>query len=359
MTRQNLDGIDYELLNHEPDEALRSKIKALWALADVTIANPEQRLSEIRAVAWQGDLLVAVSSCAAVREPNTQQLLWDTRALVHPDYRAHKLVSHLFDFLIENLEQQWLSGRSPTVMGILLALEAVQFQNDGMPLSNTRVPPFPGSGKFFFDVGQMPNGARVMVCYFAGAKFCWPGEVSPRQSAPVKISAAALPSAFVYNNVDATLAEQLIQFWLDEGALSDREHCMSRLPQVAAVCRDGDAIAAVASIFPGKIEHLGAQLNVLRVFVGKRHRQRHLALGMVNTVFEGLNQSFKERRQLPQYPGMVFSIQNTAVGGWIDNADAPRTGFCLAGFDAAGNQLRLRWFDGATQGDRKQSGAQG
>ena len=69
MTRQNLDGIDYELLNHEPDEALRSKIKALWALADVTIANPEQRLSEIRAVAWQGDLLVAVSSCAAVREP--------------------------------------------------------------------------------------------------------------------------------------------------------------------------------------------------------------------------------------------------------------------------------------------------
>lgn len=355
MTRQRLDGIDYELLETAPDEVLRSKISALWTLAGVTIPDPEQRLNEVRAVAWQGENLIAVSSCARTREPNTQQILWDIRGLVHPDFRSHKVISLLAYALMEQLEQGWHAGKDPAVIGIMLALEAAQFHEDHMPMSGSRQTPFNATSKFFFEVGQLASGTRIGVYYFPGSYFCYPGENTPRQPAPVSVSEASLPAEFVYQRIDTSLAELIIQFWLAEGALLDREHCLSRLPQVAAVCRDGDRIVAVASVFPGIVEQLGCQLYVLRVFVGQAYRQQHLALGLIAEIYAGLNEAFSAGQLEPRLPGMVMSIHHAGVSGRITNAYAPRVGFALAGFDSAGNQLRLRWFEAATLGDRKQA----
>ena len=88
----------------------------------------------------------------------------------------------------------------------------------------------------------------------------------------------------VWQNLDAAIEQQLIDFWLAEGAMEEEKEARARLPYVAAIATDEEGLVGVASMQPAHSERLKRQMYFFRTFVGAEARGKGVATQLIQTV---------------------------------------------------------------------------
>ena len=148
----------------------------------------------------------------------------------------------------------------------------------------------------------------------------------------------------VRGRVEGDLAERIMAFWSEHGALAG-DAARERLRQLVCVVRDGDGgIVGVNSVFEERIDLIGARFWVYRRFVAGE-----LPEGMegelLATTFDALE---RERADDPNGPaGLCVLLADAEQMRRHPEAVWPDSEMLYAGYLPDGRQVRIRYFDRA------------
>ena len=151
----------------------------------------------------------------------------------------------------------------------------------------------------------------------------------------------------VWQNLDAAIEQQLIDFWLAEGAMEEEKEARARLPYVAAIATDEEGLVGVASMQPAHSERLKRQMYFFRTFVGAEARGKGVATQLIHTVYDGFNAAFTSGRDT-NCIGVVMLVHNSAVALRQNAAIWEKTKFVYIGKNSQGAPMRVRYFDNAS-----------
>ncbi|GJL82179.1 MAG: hypothetical protein DHS20C01_18130 [marine bacterium B5-7] len=141
--------------------------------------------------------------------------------------------------------------------------------------------------------------------------------------------------------------DEIVNFWLKHGALPQKDQADARLSEVAMLALDSSgAIAAASSIFSHHYPPLGHAFYFFRCFVHPDHRRAGLAVRLINEVYDHLDIRFKKGSD-PSIIGMIAAAENPMFNREHNEAIWPRSGFVFVGYNARGQQVRVRYFSGA------------
>ena len=150
----------------------------------------------------------------------------------------------------------------------------------------------------------------------------------------------------VWESKSDELKNEIIQFWLDNNALTARQQAEQRVDQVIFLVRDqSDQIVAVNTAYSQYNQLLGNSFYYYRVFVSAFHRQADLAAQLTLAACDYFNQRFLAGEN-PATIGLFTVIENKALKTHLTQA-VWRKVLTYIGRDAKGNQLRVYYFDGA------------
>jgi len=139
---------------------------------------------------------------------------------------------------------------------------------------------------------------------------------------------------------------EIIQFWLDEGALT-HERAVARVDEVLQVIRsesDG-VLMGICTATIAFVPEMQSHLYNYRSFVGKSYRSHGLVRHLCIDTFERLNQDFIAGRQTRAI-GVYLDIESAHLQK-ITPAVWPTTKFVFVGVKPNGNHVRVRYFQGA------------
>jgi len=89
----------------------------------------------------------------------------------------------------------------------------------------------------------------------------------------------------VWQSLNKSLTEEVIMFWLRNGALLNRETAEQRATQVAYIARTPSGqIVAVTTVYLQLNEQLRSHFYYVRVFVADSARRSHVAEALVRKV---------------------------------------------------------------------------
>jgi hypothetical protein len=148
----------------------------------------------------------------------------------------------------------------------------------------------------------------------------------------------------VENGADA---DDLVGFWLREGAIPDEARARERVSQVVLHVRapDGD-IAAVCTAYLVRVPRLRQSMYYYRSFVGARWRHTRLVLRTFKAAFDILERYAK----VHDFPaiGVMAELENPRFAN-TSGTDRPvwPGGLVYIGKSDRGLDLRVRYFDGA------------
>lgn len=138
-------------------------------------------------------------------------------------------------------------------------------------------------------------------------------------------------------------AEEIVGFWALHGAFAG-ESALERLPSVVCLLRDGHGnVAATAGAVPGEIPEIGGRrFWLLRCLTPSRGARD--AIEPVLLCAWGV---LAARRTDDPALGVCLLLSDREIIARRDEAVLPRSRMLFAGWAAAGEQLRLRYFEGA------------
>ncbi len=152
----------------------------------------------------------------------------------------------------------------------------------------------------------------------------------------------------VWQDKSEALVDELVEFWLDEKALPDRDQARKRAPQVIFILRDqDDRIAAVSTVYRQKNPQLGLDLYYFRCFTAQKHRHLGLARVLIVAAFNHLNQRFAGGEE-PEVKGVAVEVESPILVQNLKWLVWPASRFAYIGKTQRGAQVRIRYFDGAT-----------
>lgn len=154
------------------------------------------------------------------------------------------------------------------------------------------------------------------------------------------------------DNVWATktpeIEAEIIDFWLDSGALPNREESQKRVGQVTVLGRTAaeGQIVSVSSVYPQFNQQLGYSFYYFRCFVAEEHRRAYLARHMLLATQEEFNARFVAGENL-QILGMIIETQSTPLRQHRTRAVWSETGFTYIGRNERSEPVRVFYFDDA------------
>ncbi len=159
------------------------------------------------------------------------------------------------------------------------------------------------------------------------------------------------PAYYLENIWTAKTSEvqaEIVDFWLQTGALATYEEAAKRVAQVIFLSRAkaNGQIVAVSTVYIQFNQQLGHPFYYFRCFVAEAHRRASLALHLLQAAREELNMRFTTGEN-PQTLGLVLEVQNEAIQQHLTTAVWPRTGFVYIGRNPRGDHVRVSYFDGA------------
>ncbi len=150
-----------------------------------------------------------------------------------------------------------------------------------------------------------------------------------------------------WKQVTPELRQEVMEFWLSEGALDEPEAAAKRTEQVVCVGRDGDgAIWAVGTAFLGVLSTLGQPTYFCRAFIAARRR----GSGGMMPFFRSMRDLLEDyNRGLPQPEsiGIMLELQNEMLSKRYRLAYEPEADAYFIGYSPRGHQLRVVYFEGA------------
>ncbi|ABW67782.1 hypothetical protein [Desulfosudis oleivorans] len=152
---------------------------------------------------------------------------------------------------------------------------------------------------------------------------------------------------WVFGKVDEKLAEEIVSFWLAEGAIKE-DRARQRVPEAAKIGRDPNGtLAGVCTLQYRQTPRLNNMpLWHVRAFVSKPHRRSSLAFCLLHTTVDDMQVLYdtgEERRA----PGFFMEVENPSLRQLTHQGLWAYRRFAYLGDDARGNHLRVQYFKGA------------
>lgn len=151
----------------------------------------------------------------------------------------------------------------------------------------------------------------------------------------------------ICHKLDDTLAQEITDFWIQEGAMSDPEAAKTRLPQVMFIARDeNQAITAASSVYEQYNEQLKNHFFYLRVLIPQRFRDSDIGQQLVIRNRDFLNADFESGKQT-KCIGLMMEVYDADIQQRYPDAIWPESGMVYVGKNAQGAQQRVFYFTDA------------
>jgi hypothetical protein len=190
--------------------------------------------------------------------------------------------------------------------------------------------------------GYLDDGRQLRVAYFAGARIGPGSTVTVHRERPLE------PGYRIerFAQQDAVGAQDVIDFWLREGAMP-AEEAQRRVDEVLLVAlTDADELAGVSSTYLQRNAQLRMDLWYYRAFVAAAHRISSIAIWLALIGREMLQERFvggEDRRAA----GLLFEVENEGLKRYFNEAIWGPTDVAFIGENAFGAHVRVRYFPGA------------
>jgi hypothetical protein len=145
-----------------------------------------------------------------------------------------------------------------------------------------------------------------------------------------------------------TLKNEIIDFWLDHGALTSCEEAEERAEQVFCLGRDRESgkIEGVGSVFEKFNQRLENSFYYYRSFVAPAYRRSLMATGLILHTRDHLEDAFTKGQQRENI-GMIVEVENEFLKQHRNQAVWPYSKFVYIGKNGRGDHVRVYYFDGA------------
>jgi len=151
---------------------------------------------------------------------------------------------------------------------------------------------------------------------------------------------------FVWGNVSENLADEVVTFWLSQGALTDRKSAKERTKELSAICRNpnGELIGVTTLV---KYFHPPLQNHFLtsRTFIKENARNLGLRIKLFNRVWSEINESQLYEKE--GVVGILAVLENRYLNAKTDAVWTELRNAVLVGFDNRGLQIRVSYFPDA------------
>ena len=155
-----------------------------------------------------------------------------------------------------------------------------------------------------------------------------------------------IQKTWVWQQVDDGLAAALVDFWLAEGALSDREKAKARVPEVIMIAQDQHKnIVGITTMKIKRSEILENEFCFWRQFVAKAMRQSRLASVMGIEAHKILEEEFQKGNLSAK--GLIVEVENRFMNDYLKPAILSPVPFVYFGHNTKGQQMRVCYFKGA------------
>ncbi|MEN1729450.1 MAG: hypothetical protein AAGJ52_13520 [Pseudomonadota bacterium] len=137
--------------------------------------------------------------------------------------------------------------------------------------------------------------------------------------------------------------EDLIEFWVEEKALSNAEAARQRVAQVVMFARDEDGkVAGVCTALPQNPPQLGQPVYFYRSFIAPRYRQTLLVYRMLKQAVDLL----EDDARLHGWPciGVLLELENDRFSKKGRMPVWPGIDFVYVGKSPRGLECRIHWF---------------
>ena len=343
----NENTVHLEHVEQPLTKPVEDKILALWEQEQAIITDTEERMGEVLALAWDGDNLAGVASTAVVHHEGVDKPLFILRTLVNSMFRQQGVAYQLYQSVVEQLEERFDKGQDTRAIGVFVEVEAEHVKDmTEVPCSFSHNHSVQKRPMQFNLTGITQRGFPQYIYYFENASLITDGPVFHERAAKLAVE-PGIELRFCWNKLTGAEQQQIVGLWLSHGVITDREACLKRLPQVAAVALEDGQVVAVSSIFKAPYETARVNLMGYRSFVSPDARGSFVATKLLNLVYEEFNSSYQEDPALREFQGIGYVLQNDGLNKSVQMARGPDVGSCLAGY-MDDLQLRIKYFDGAT-----------
>jgi GNAT superfamily N-acetyltransferase len=145
---------------------------------------------------------------------------------------------------------------------------------------------------------------------------------------------------WVFGNISEPLRQQIVAFWLQEGAMTNPDEAWRRSWEVACILREvvGGNIAGVCTVAIRLDDH-GVSYGFIRLFIRRASRLAGLNVRLMETMIQG----FEEMAREPGAPRhLVATIENRKMERRAAQRILARLHFVQAGTTANGELIMQR-----------------
>jgi hypothetical protein len=147
----------------------------------------------------------------------------------------------------------------------------------------------------------------------------------------------------VWQQGDARAQDDAIAFWRGQNLLPAKADHRLRAAQLCVVAYEGDQMIAVSTINVRNMVMLKGKFAMFRCAASPDHRRGGLATQMAarsRRVIEAWSAQHLDRQIL----GMACVVQGPELSAKKSSPIWPQSGMNLAGYNNAGQQIRVAWF---------------
>ncbi|QFU74444.1 hypothetical protein EY643_01560 [Halioglobus maricola] len=340
-------AVRLENVVHPLAPSVQEQVLSLWEKEKVKIEDKDERLREIVLLAWDGDELLGIASLGIYRHPGIEQSLFTLRALVRAESRQQGLSYQMYQAAVERVEERFDAGEDIRGIGVYVEVEAALIADLAEARCTFAHTHSVQARKVQFNlVGISKAGRPQYIYYFENASLFSDGPVLEEKMD--KLAADAdLELRFCWQALSPAEQQQIIGMWMSYGVVGDRESCMQRLPQVAAIALEEGEIVGISSVFQTTYDEAKATFLGFRSFVSPNAKSSFIATKLLNLVYDEFNKSYRDDNALQGIHGVAYVLQNDGLNKNVRMARGPDVGSCLIGYlDKL--QLRTKYFDGAS-----------
>lgn len=143
------------------------------------------------------------------------------------------------------------------------------------------------------------------------------------------------------------LKDKVLNFWISEGCMSEKE-AHSRIKEVlAAVLDDDNNVIAVCSGKPFLVDQLKDWFIYYRAYTKPEYRNLDITRFLLNSVYQFLNNSEIKKLEGIEVKGIFIVFESEILNKFVKKFVTSDCNLTLIGWNEKNQQLRVAYFDDA------------
>ena len=301
-------------------------------------ANARERAAQSAVLVYAPDgSLAGHTSVEARYVEQLDNRFWLPSSYITPGHRQANLASRMVMALRDDANRRFCAGQNPEVIGLFMVVQTRAYDTR----RNMAITP---AGYMF--VGRNRRGDNMRVYYFDGAKLdgSAPDYSRPKKREPLRDDYRLEP---VLGRMSEEQVEEVAVFLQREGALKDPDLARQRARMSVVLARDTQG--RLVGQHAAEARYLRQLLNefwAVSVYVGKAHRQSHLASHINLLGRDTLAQNFAAGNN-PTVIGAYMRMLSPNLRSPNEEAVLNFSRFAFIGRNRKGENLRVYYFPDA------------